>query len=47
MTIKRKNGTISIADIVNGYRVERQYIGYSMTEALKKFKQETLKPIQK
>jgi hypothetical protein len=47
MTIKKINGSIIISDIVNGYRTERQYMGYSVREATRKFKQETTKPIQK
>lgn len=40
MTIKKTiNGTIQISDIVNGIRVERQYVGYSVRDAVARFKQ--------
>jgi hypothetical protein len=40
MTIKKSiHGTIVISDIINGYRVERQYVGYSVRDAVARFKQ--------
>ena len=40
MTIKKSiHGTIQISDIVNGIRVERQYVGYSVRDAVARFKQ--------
>jgi hypothetical protein len=40
MIIKKSiHGTIQISDIINGYRVERQYVGYSVRDAVARFKQ--------
>ena len=40
MNIKKAlNGTIQISDIVNGIRVERQYVGYSVRDAVARFLQ--------
>jgi hypothetical protein len=40
MTIKKSiHGTIQISDIINGIRVERQYVGYSVRDAVARFKQ--------
>jgi len=38
MTIKKSiHGTIVISDIINGIRVERQYVGYSVRDAVARF----------
>lgn len=40
MTIETTaTGTIVISDIVQGYRQQQKYIGYTMTEAKKLFKE--------
>jgi hypothetical protein len=36
---KNENGTIAISDIVNGYRIQKVYIFFTVTEAKKAFKQ--------
>lgn len=39
MTVtKNANGIITISDIVNGYRVQKVYIFFTITEAKKAFK---------
>lgn len=39
MTIERKNNFILISDIVNNQFIKQKYIGYSVTEAKKLFKE--------
>lgn len=41
MTITRHHSGIEVSDIVGGYLVSRLYIGYTVTEAKARFKEET------
>lgn len=40
MTIKKQNGMITISEIIGTQRMERKYMGYTIREAVKKFKSE-------
>lgn len=40
MTIKKQNGFIIISEIIGTQRMERKYQGYTIREAVQKFKSE-------
>jgi len=40
MTVKKINGWIIIRDVIEGYLVTRKYMGYSVKESKKMFKEE-------
>lgn len=42
MTITRKHSGIEIYEIVDGYLVSRLYIGYTVKEAIRKFKTDVI-----
>lgn len=41
MNVTRHHSGIEISEIINGYRVSRLYIGYTVREAKARFKAET------
>ena len=43
MTIERNHEGIVVSDIVNGYRLQKLFIGYTVKEAKREFKTETSK----
>lgn len=40
MTIKKQNGFVIISEVIGTQRMERKYMGYTIREAVMKFKQE-------
>lgn len=40
MTIKKQNGFVIISEVIGTQRMERKYMGYTIREAVKKFKSE-------
>ena len=40
MTIEKNHSCILIYEVVNGYLFQRQYVGYTLTEAKKLFKKD-------
>ena len=40
MNITKISGGYCVADIVNGYRVQRRYFGYTKRECVRMFKEE-------
>jgi hypothetical protein len=40
MITQGNNGSVIVSDIINGYRVQRTYIGYTIREAKTLFKRE-------